>query len=172
MHTATIHDRTIDALRAAIEAHDTEAFIALLADDVIVRSPITTKIRFEGIEQATDLFRRVFPELRDVQLYKVVGAGGSSQVIFWRGMVGSKVLEESNLLEIDDEGRITEMTVFMRALPGLLTFAGRIAPSLARRRGRIRAMVLKVMLGTVAGMYNSGESLALRLAGAGVRTPD
>ena len=35
----------------ATEAHDVQAVIALFAPDIVVRSPITERIRFEGIAE-------------------------------------------------------------------------------------------------------------------------
>ncbi len=43
----TIYDHTVEQLRLAGEGHSPRALVALLADTVIVRSPITDRIRFE-----------------------------------------------------------------------------------------------------------------------------
>ena len=158
-------------LQRAAEAHDPQAFIALLAPDIVVRSPITQRIRFEGIEQAGDLFERVFAEISDIRFYETIGEGESSQVIFWRGRVGRHYLEEANLLRLDEQGRVREMTVFMRPLPGLLALATALIASFATRRGRARGLLLRLMVGTVSALYRSGEPLAVRLSGAGVPVP-
>jgi hypothetical protein len=50
---------TILALIEAGHQHDRDAMIALFAEDIIVRSPITTLIRFEGIDQARSVPPRV-----------------------------------------------------------------------------------------------------------------
>jgi hypothetical protein len=41
----------MEELRRAAEAHDSAAVIALFSPDIIVRSPITQLIRFEGYDQ-------------------------------------------------------------------------------------------------------------------------
>ena len=158
-------------LQRAAEAHDPQAFIALLAPDIVVRSPITQDIRFEGIEQATDLFERVFAVLSDIRFYETIGEGESSQVIFWRGRVGRHYLEEANLLRLDEQGRVREMTVFMRPLPGLLALATELISSFGSRHGRVRGLLLRVMVGTLSVVYRAGEPLAVRLSGAGVPVP-
>jgi SnoaL-like domain len=168
----TIYDCTIAQLKLAGEGHDPQAMVALLADTIIVRSPITDRIRFEGIDQARDLFERVFASISDIRFYEVVGAGTATQVIFWRGTAGGRPLEEANLLQIDDQGRITEMTVFMRAIPGLLQLVAELAPSLARRQGRVRAVLARTPLRLLAWIYRTAEPLVLRLANAGVAAPD
>jgi ketosteroid isomerase-like protein len=165
---STVYDETVSRLRQAGESHDAHAMIALLADDVVVRSPITQKIRFEGIEQARDLFTRVFDVIRDITFYEVVGAGTSTQVIFWTGTVSGTYLEEANLLKFDEHGRIVDMTVFMRAVPGLLQLLAALAPSLASRYGKPRAMFLRAQLTALSRLYRAAEPLVLALAGAGV----
>jgi SnoaL-like protein len=158
----------MQALEQAAHAHDVEALIGCLAPDVVVRSPITQRIRFIGIEQVAELFREVFAVIADIRLYETIGEGQRDQVIFWRGRVGRHYLEEANLLRLDAHGRVREMTVFMRPLPGLLVLASALAPALARRRGRLRALVVKAMLGAIATIYCAGEPLAVALSGAGV----
>jgi ketosteroid isomerase-like protein len=161
----------MQALEAAVHAHDVEAVLACFSDDIVVRSPITRHIRFEGREQADDLFRRVFAVVSDMRFYETIGEGTPDQVIFWKGRVGRHYLEEANLLRLDDAGRIREMTVFMRPAPGLLALAARLASSLAGRHGRIRAVIVRAALGSLAAMLSAGEPLVLRLVGAGVPVP-
>lgn len=161
----------MDALQAAAHAHDVDAVIACFADDIIVRSPITQRIRFEGIEQASDLFRRVFDVISDIRFYETVGEGTPTQVIFWKGRVAGQYLEEANLLRLDADGRIREMTVFMRPAPGLLALAAALASSLASRHGRLRSVLVRAALGTLATILRVGEPLILRLTGAGVPVP-
>lgn len=165
---ATRYDETIARLRVAGETHDPTAMVALLSQDVVVRSPITQRIRFEGIDQAADLFRRVFGIIRDIRFYLVVGEGADTQVIFWQGRVDGVYLEEANLIRMNERGEICEMTVFMRAVPGLLQLTSRIAPSLASRSSRPRAVLLRAQLAALSRVYRLAEPLVLRLSGAGV----
>jgi hypothetical protein len=65
----------------AAHDHDVEAVIACFADDIIMRSPIRQSIRFEGIEQASDLFRRVFEVISEFRFYETVGEGEPTQVL-------------------------------------------------------------------------------------------
>jgi hypothetical protein len=164
----TAYDRTIAKLEVAGRTHDPVAMIALFSSDIIVRSPITQRIRFEGIEQATDLFHRVFKHISDIRFYKVIGAGSDEQVIFWRGRVGNVYLEEANLLKMNAEGQIAEMTVFMRAVPGLLALAAGLAPSLARSKGLWRGIFVGVQLKLILVIYRAAEPLVIKVAGAGV----
>ena len=159
------------ALEQAAEGHDVEGVIACFAPDIIIRSPITQRIRFSGIEQASDLFRRVFDLVSEIRFYETVGEGSTTQVIFWRGRVGRHYLEEANLLHLDGHGQIREMTVFMRPVPGVLALAARLASSLATRRGRLRAIAVRMALGSIASVYTAAEPTIVRLVGAGVHVP-
>jgi hypothetical protein len=114
-----------------------------------------------------DLFHHVFAAISNIRIYEHLG-DGERQVIFWKGRVGKHYLEEANLLRLNDRGQIEEMTVFMRAVPGLLALAETLAPALARRKGRIRAWIIHFMLAFVGILYRSNEALVIRLSGAGV----
>jgi len=159
------------AFEQAAHDHDVEAAIACFATDIVIRSPITQRIRFVGIEQAADLFRRVFALISDIRFYETVGEGERTQVIFWRGRVGCHYLEEANLLRMDSEGRISEMTVFMRPLPGVLALAVGLASSLASRHGAPRAWIVGAMLGLIGALYRAGEPVAVGLVRSGVPVP-
>jgi hypothetical protein len=165
-------DNTMDRLIAAGERGDAAAFIATLSTDVIVRSPITQRIRFEGIDQATALFQHVFTVISDIRIYEHLGQGTQTQAIFWRGRVGKHYLEEANLLRLDDSGRVAEMTVFMRPVPGVMELAAQLAPRLAADRSRLRAIPVRVMLRVITALYRSNEPLVISLTGAGVTVPN
>ena len=154
---------------AAAHAHDVEAVIACFSPDIVVRSPITERIRFRGSEQVAELFRCVFDVVSDIRFYETFGDGTPTQVIFWRGRVGRHYLEEANLLRIDEHGRIAEMTVFMRPVPGLLALTAALSAALARRHPA-RAHTARALAGTVAALYRAGEPVILALVAAGTRT--
>lgn len=159
----------MEALKSAAEAGDVAAFTALLADDIILNSPLTTRIRFEGKEQVRALFVHVFHHIQDIRFYQMMNDGDNMHAIFWRGRVGKQYLEEANLIRLNDQGQIAEMTVFMRALPGLLGLAEGLVPSLTRQnRGPIRAFIIRLMLSFVAVLYRSNEGLVVSMSGAGV----
>lgn len=153
----------------AAHAHDADAVIACFANDIVIRSPVTQRIRFAGIEQASELFRCVMSVISDIEFYETIGEGEKSQVIFWRGRVGKHYLEEANLLRLGEDGRIEEMTVFMRPIPGLLALATGLAAELASRRHPIRGRLARMLLGTVSALYRWGEPAVIALTGAGVR---
>jgi ketosteroid isomerase-like protein len=163
----------MDALRVATEAGDIAQLTALMADDIVIQSPITTLIRFEGKDQVRELFEHVFRHVKDVRFYQTLSDGDKMHAVFWRGRVGKYYLEEANLVRLNEQGQIAEMTIFMRALPGLFGLAEGLVPSMTRQKqGFVRSAITRIMLGFVAILYRSNESLVLALAGAGVRVND
>jgi len=162
---------SLHAFMSAQERHDVEAVIACFAPDIVIRSPITQRVRFEGVEQASDLFRLVFRVIRDIRFYETIG-DGRSQVVFWRGRVGRNYIEEANLLRFDERGLVKEMTVFMRPVPGLLALAVELASSMAGRRSSLRGVVVRLMLGPMATIFRLGEPTIIALTAAGVPVPE
>jgi hypothetical protein len=116
----------------------------------------------------SDLFERIFNGISDIKFFETIGEGTNNQVIFWQGRVGSEYLEEANLIRLDDQGRIREMTVFMRPIPGLLALASVLAPSLATRHGPVRACGVRSVLWLFYAVYRTAEPLVIRVTGAGV----
>lgn len=135
----------MEALRRATEAHDVEGIIALLAPDVVLRSPISGRVRFAGRETVADLLRVVFGVLADIRFYETVGEGERTQVLFWRGRVLGLPLEEANLIRLDAQGRVAEMTLFMRPLVSLSALAVAVAPRLLTHRGPARRAFLRAL---------------------------
>jgi hypothetical protein len=164
----TPYDATIARLWDAVEANDAQALNALFAPDIVVRSPITQLVCFEGADQVSDLFVRIFAFLNNIRMYEVVGQSTATQVIFWRGKVGQTYLEEANLIKMNEQGQISEMTVFMRAIPGLLVLLSKIAPSLASRHGWFRALFIRFQLVVLAMVFRAAEPMVIRLSKAGV----
>jgi hypothetical protein len=164
--------RNMRAFESAIHARDVEAAIACFAPDIIIRSPVTQRIRFVGIEQGAEIFRFVFARVSDVRVYLTVGEGESAQVLFWRGRIGRHYLEEANLLQLDAQGRICEMTVFMRPVPGLLAMGAWLGTSLAARRGKARRFAVSFLLDGIAAAYAIAEPVVIALVGAGRPVPE
>lgn len=162
---------SLQAFISAQERHDVEGVIACFASDIVIRSPITQRVRFEGVGQASDLFRLVFRAIHDIRFYETIG-DSRRQVVFWRGRVGRHYIEEANLLRFDESGLVKEMTVFMRPVPGLLALAVELASSMAGRHGFLRGVVVRLMLDPMATIFRLGEPAVIALAGAGVPVPE
>jgi hypothetical protein len=66
-------------------------------------------------------------------------------VLVFRARVNGRPLEGTDIMRLDEQGRIRELNVFVRPLPALTALAAALAPRLARSTGRVRSA-------TVAGM--------------------
>jgi len=129
--------------RAAHEARDIAAMVSLLADDVVLHSPISARVTFRGRGEVAELFGAVLPLLGELRYRDLVDAG-PLQVLVWSGDLAGREIEETILLRLSEGGEIEEITLFIRPLPGLINLLAILGPRLARMRGRPgRALVAK-----------------------------
>ena len=109
------------AFRAAIEARDIDAAVALLADDVRFRSPAVFK-PYEGAEAAGRLLRTVFEVFEDFRYTdELDGPGG--HVLIFEARVGDRDVQGMDLIREDGDGRIAEFVVMVRPASGLAALA-------------------------------------------------
>jgi SnoaL-like domain len=143
---ATLQDRLSDdcsttvRMRAAAEAHDVEGVLETTAADVMLRSPITDRLVFRGREEVREVLRAVFATLKEMHYFADVG-DQRTRALFYTAMVGSQPIEEAMRVELNQDGKIQEFTIFYRPLPGLATFAAAMAPRVARKHGRLRSLI-------------------------------
>ena len=108
------------AFRAAVEAGDMDAGVALLADDVTFRSPAVFT-PYQGREAVSRILRTVFEVFEDFRYTdELTDAGGQVSTLVFEARVGDKTLQGIDLIRLDDEGRIGELVVFVRPASGLM----------------------------------------------------
>ncbi len=123
----SIDDKSLHPFRVAAESHDIDALLALLAPDVVLHSPVTFA-PYSGKETVGKLLRLVsetFDGWRCVT--EVEGPDGIIGFVF-RTRVGDRELEGLDLLRLDADGLIAELTVMIRPLSGLIALAQAIGP--------------------------------------------
>jgi hypothetical protein len=153
----------VSAFRDAAERRDLEALLATLTPDVVIRSPVSVRLKFEGIEDARELFGMVFGELGEFT-YTDEFADAGTRILVYRGRFAGQEVEETQLLRLAADGRIREISFFIRPLPGLAGVAGRLAPRLARRRhGPLRAFVMWVAGWMFRLLVSFGDRVGSRL---------
>jgi SnoaL-like protein len=148
-------------LRAAMEAGDHAAVVQLLAPDVIVRSPIIGSA-FEGADAVGNLFAAIIDIFEGLEYTGEAEADGL-QVLVFRARVRDRTLEGVDLIRVDADGRIAEMTVLMRPMTDLALLANELGPRLARRRGRLRTFLMRVLGPPVPLVLSLVERLSPRL---------
>jgi hypothetical protein len=109
--------------RAAVEARDIEAAIALLADDVVFRSPAVFT-PYEGREAVGTLLRAVIEVFEDFRYTREIGApDAADHALVFEARVGDKQLEGCDFLHQTPDGTIDELTVMVRPLKGVLALS-------------------------------------------------
>ncbi len=106
--------------RRAAEAKDVELLSETLREDVILHSPILFR-GFEGREAVIQVLTHVAETLEDLTYVDEL-AGERSVALRFKARVGDRELEGIDFLELDEEGRVAELTVFMRPMSALTRF--------------------------------------------------
>ena len=109
--------------RDAIENQDLNALIALLADDVVFRSPVV-HAPYQGREQLKPLLRAVGEVLEDFRYTRELGApAAADHALVFQARVGDREVEGCDFIHLNDDGLIDEMYVMVRPLTGLIALA-------------------------------------------------
>jgi hypothetical protein len=153
---------TTARFRAAVESADLPAFLETLAADAVLRSPISLRAQFQGREAIAGLMPAVFDVIDDIRYFEDIGTE-ATRALFYRARVGGQTIEEATLVRLDEGARVTEMTLYIRPLPGLAALTAALGPRLvAENKGR--AGVLAAMTRPLAAVTRFGDGLAVRLA--------
>ena len=102
---------------------------AALHPDVVFHSPAVFK-PYEGREATMRLLRHVLDVLEDFRYLDELSGDGSHGLVF-AARVGDKTLEGWDYLKLDGDGLITELTVMIRPLSGLIAVAQAMGERLA-----------------------------------------
>jgi len=161
----------MDALIQAMEAKDPARVAACCHPDVVLRSPISRRVVFRGRETVRELLGVVYGEVGPVAVHEVVG-DGDVRALLVASSVRGVPLDEVMVVRLGDDGLVHSWTLYVRAMPQLVAFAAALAPPLARRRSRARALALRLMLTPLAAFVRAGEPAVVALTGAGEPAPD
>jgi len=117
--------------RSALEARDLDAAVALLASDVVFRSPIVFK-PYHGRAAVTAILAAVSQVFEDFSYVREIGAPDArDHALVFRARVGDKQIEGCDFLHFDDGGSIDELVVMVRPLSGALALADAMKAQLA-----------------------------------------
>lgn len=109
------------AFRAAVESKDLEAMRDALHPDVVFNSP-AVHAPYEGREKAMALLTEVIEVFEDFSYVDEL-TGEDTHGLVFRARVADKQLQGWDYLRLDDEGLVTEFTVMIRPLSGLMAVA-------------------------------------------------
>ena len=117
--------------RSAIERRDLDAVVALLARDVVFRSPIVYA-PYHGREQVRALLSAVARVFEDFSYSRQIGGGdGAVHAYVFRARVGDREVEGCDFVHTNDEGLIDELYVMVRPLSGAVALAEAMKRELA-----------------------------------------
>ena len=105
-----------------------DAAVALLAEDVVFRSPAVFK-PYEGRATVSTILRTVFGVFEDFRYTDELEGDGIHGLVF-EARVGDRSLQGIDLLRPDADGQIAEFTVMIRPASGLIALAERMGPAL------------------------------------------
>jgi hypothetical protein len=109
--------------RAAVEAGDMAAAVALLADDVVFRSPVVFR-PYQGRDAVAPVLFAVAQVFEDFRYVREIGPpDGGDHVLVFEARVGDRRLEGCDILRTGTDGTIDELTVMVRPLQGTLALA-------------------------------------------------
>jgi hypothetical protein len=153
---------TTRRFRAAFMSADLDALIDTMAPDVELRSPITLGYRFRGREELRELMLDVLAVVRDTTYFEEVG-DERVRALFGRSRVGAQAIEEAVLLRFDADGRVRELTLHVRPLPGLAALAAELAPRIMRRRHGQPGAAAGALMRPLVPVTRLGDRAAVRL---------
>ena len=106
------------AFQAAVEAGDLDRLTALLAEDVVLRSPIVFA-PYQGREVVAHVLRAVARVFEDFRYERAIGAPNArDHALVFSARIGDRELEGCDFLHENDDGLIDEFTVMVRPLTG------------------------------------------------------
>jgi hypothetical protein len=125
----------VRAFRAALETHDVDAAVALLAEGIVFRSPVVFK-PYRGTESVREILSAVFDVLDDWHCTREIGASGDpDHALVFQGRVGEPQIEGCDFLHLDEHNLIDEFYVMVRPLSGALALAEAMKARLGRQPG-------------------------------------
>ncbi len=118
------------SFRTAVEAQDIEAMRAALHPDVSFASPAVFR-PYQGREAVMGVLQHVVEVFEDFRYTdELQGEEGSHGLVF-AARVGDKEIQGWDYLTVDADGLVTQLTVMIRPLSGLIAVAEAMAARLA-----------------------------------------
>ncbi len=125
--------------RRAAEAKDLELLSEALREDVVLHSPVLFR-GFEGREIVSQVLTHVAATLEDLT-YTDELVEESTVALRFTAKVGDRELEGIDFLELDEDGKVAVLTVFMRPMSALTAFNEQMAARLGVEPGQASASI-------------------------------
>ena len=115
--------------RRAAETHDAQLLAEAMREDVVLHSPVLFR-GFQGRDVVIQVLQFVGMTLEDFAYIDDVSEGDTVFLRF-KAKVGERELEGIDVLKLDEDGRVADLTVFMRPLSAITAFNERMAAHFA-----------------------------------------
>lgn len=148
--------------RSAIESHDIAALADAFAPDAILRSPLTSKLRFSGRGQIAAVFEVILDVFKDLR-YTDELRRDDVAVLFAAATIDGQEIEIVDHMRLGADGRITELTVFFRPLPASAVALRRIGAGLGKRQSPRRGVLISALAAPLAMMARTGDGVGIKL---------
>ena len=116
-------------VRTAIEARDVDALRELFADDIVFNSPVAFH-PYTGRDTVVELLTHVMEVFTDFRYVDELAGDGTHALVFTAGVSG-RAVEGLDHLRFDDAGLVSEFTVMVRPLSGVIALAEAMGPRVA-----------------------------------------
>lgn len=131
-HRAAV-EHFVDCMHAGA---DRDAVAACLAEDVVLTGPLGDE-PLTGREAVTDAIRTVGALATDLT-YEEVLSGATHHAAFFRLQVDDIVVEGTDRILLDEDGRISEVTIWWRPLPAAVEMQARLAQAIGMQPWALR----------------------------------
>jgi hypothetical protein len=111
----------MSAFRAAVEAQDVDAMASALHPEARFLSPAVFR-PYEGRDAVMGVLRHVVEVFEDFRYTDELAGEGVEGLVF-EARVGEKAIQGWDYLKVDGDGLVTELTVMIRPLSGLIAVA-------------------------------------------------
>jgi len=108
----------MERFRRAVEAKDADAMLGCLADGVVFQSPLVFR-PYVGREAVGTLLRAAASVFEDFRYVAELSGSGQTALVF-QARIGSRDVQGIDLGQVDANGFITHLTVFVRPLSAAL----------------------------------------------------
>ncbi|MEU4689153.1 nuclear transport factor 2 family protein [Actinoplanes sp. NPDC023714] len=120
------------SFRQAVEARDTAAIEALLADDVVFTSPVAFK-PYPGKPITAAILRGAMRVFEDFRYLREIGEpDGRDHALVFEATVNGKAVTGCDFLHLDENGLIDDIMVMVRPLTGAQALAEAMAAQFDR----------------------------------------